>query len=46
MIIVSQPCLIGNCNCNVFDGADEKVVGFPPFHEGCTCCVVEEKENG
>lgn len=27
------------CHCNVYEDADPRVVGYPPFHEGCTCVV-------
>lgn len=43
-IEVAGPCLTGDCNCiEVLDG-DPDVIGYPPFHDGCSCVVVDSTE--
>lgn len=38
---VRGACQDGACSCDHKDGALALSAGFPPYHEGCTCWVVD-----
>ena len=42
-IIVSGSCLDGDCECAQYNGADPEEVGYPPFHNECSCYVTEDE---
>ena len=35
--------IYGDCDCLQFDNADPEEVGYPPYHDGCMCFVIEEE---
>ena len=45
IIRVTTPCFEGNCDCAKYDFADAEEVGLPPYHNGCTCYAVEQKDT-
>ncbi len=48
-IEVIGPCWTGNfdceCDCTKYNNADPERVGYPPFHEGCTCLVKKSEDK-
>lgn len=43
---VAGICVTGDCDCRMVDGrlVDEEIA--PPFHDGCTCTVVDDRSRG
>ncbi len=44
-IVVAGACVMGNCDCRVRDGLQADASRIPPFHDGCTCYMVEIEET-
>jgi hypothetical protein len=47
IIRVMGSCLLGNCKCLPLDGIeyDAVLMDIPPYHDGCTCLIVEEESR-
>jgi hypothetical protein len=43
IIIVNGPCWLGDCDCNHYDNGNPERLGYPPYHEGCMCYVIEKE---
>jgi hypothetical protein len=43
---VAGVCVEGDCDCRHFDGRPLPDNITPPFHDGCTCLVVDDTSRG